>query len=222
MYVISNADRIKRRCRQIFQLLRGMFKYGWRFGFRTRVYCGKRTTIRNIRFMNPGSILTLGDDVEIDAMSREGLTLGNDCFIGRGSSMRLTNNISNLGKGVYIGNNFSCGDYSFFGANGGITIGDDVRMGQCVRFHAQNHKFDDNELIRLQGTTSKGISIGNNCWIGSGTVFLDGAKIGNGCVVAANSLITKEFPDNVVIMGQPGRIVRNRMGSEDNENKEDN
>lgn len=215
MYRVTVVDRLKVKARLLCNLFRGTLKYGWKFKFKTRLYCGKRTTIRNLRYMTVGNILTLGDDVEIDAMSKEGLFLGDDCSIGRGSSLRLTNNISNIGKGVHIGNHFSCGDYTFFGANGGITIGDDVRMGQSVRFHAQNHVFDKTGLIRLQGTTSKGIAIGNNCWIGSGVVFLDGARIGNGCVVAANSLVNKEFPDNVVIMGQPAKIVKKRVETGD-------
>lgn len=222
MINITKFDYIKWKLYQLIKLLRGTLKYSWRVGWNTRIYCGKRVIIRNIKFLNAGNILTLGDDVEIDALSLNGLKLGDDCSIGRGTSLRLTNNFQNPGFGVVIGNNFSCGDYTFFGANGGICIGDDVRMGQCVRFHAQNHNFDGAELIRLQGTTSKGISIGNNCWIGSGTVFLDGSKVGNGCVVAANSLITKHFPDNVVIMGQPARVVRKRFEENSNEIKKSN
>lgn len=54
-------------------------------------------------------------------------------------------------------------------------------------------------LIREQGVIHKGIKIGDNCCIGAGAVFLDGASVGNGCVVGANAVITKEFPENVVI-----------------------
>lgn len=84
-------------------------------------------------------------------------------------------------------------------------------MGQSIRMHSQNHNFDSlDSLIRNQGTTSKGIKIGNNCWIGSGVVILDGVTIGNGVVIGSNTLINKSIPDNVVVVGNPMRIVRSR------------
>ena len=45
------------------------------------------------------------------------------------------------------------------------------------------------------------------CWIGAGAVFLDGAELGDGCVVGANAVITKKFPDNVVVAGIPAKVI---------------
>ena len=101
--------------------------------------------------------------------------------------------------------------FVFLVALDGIEIGDDVIMGQNVRFHAQNHNYNGTELIRNQGVTSKGIKIGNNCWIGSGVVFLDGVTIGDGCVIGANTVVTKNFPDNSVIVGFSGRAIKKRI-----------
>lgn len=58
----------------------------------------------------------------------------------------------------------------------------------------------------------KGIKIGNNCWIGAGAVFLDGAELGSGCVVGANAVITKKFPSDVVIAGIPAKVISYRDG----------
>ncbi|WP_330162693.1 hypothetical protein [Streptococcus pneumoniae] len=44
--------------------------------------------------------------------------------------------------------------------------------------------------------------------MGAGSVFLDGSSIGSGCVVAANSVITKNFPDNVIVAGVPAKIIK--------------
>lgn len=98
-----------------------------------------------------------------------------------------------------------------FGAAGGIEIGDDVVAGQFIRFHSENHNFNDlSKLIRDQGVTHKGIKIGNNCWIGAGAVFLDGAELGDGCVVGANAVVTKKFPANVIVAGVPATIIGER------------
>ena len=84
--------------------------------------------------------------------------------------------------------------------------------GQNIRFHAENHLYDNpDQPIYQQGVTHKGIEIGDNCWIGAGVVFLDGAKIGNGCVVAANAVVTKSFGDNLVIGGIPAKKLRDRV-----------
>lgn len=107
-----------------------------------------------------------------------------------------------------IGNRSTFGSDCYFGAAGGIEIGDDVMAGQYIRFHSENHNFNDmTKLIREQGVTHKGIKIGNDCWIGAGAVFLDGSELGDGCVVAANAVVTRRFPENSVIGGVPAKVL---------------
>ena len=132
-------------------------------------------------------------------------------FIGKGVSIFAKHKIY-IENNVRIGKNSSFSEFCLFGAAGGITIGDDVIAGQNVRFHSENHNYDDvDKLIREQGVNRKGISVGNNCWIGAGAVFLDGSSIGSGCIVAANSVVTKHFPDNVIIGGVPAKILKKRL-----------
>lgn len=50
--------------------------------------------------------------------------------------------------------------------------------------------------------------IGDNVWIGWGSIILKGTVIGNNCVVGAGSLVAGKFPDNVVIASNPGKIIR--------------
>ncbi|MFC0775989.1 acyltransferase [Terrimonas alba] len=52
------------------------------------------------------------------------------------------------------------------------------------------------------------ISIGRNCWLATGVVILPGVKLGNNVTVAANAVVNKSFPDNVVIGGVPARIIK--------------
>ena len=109
----------------------------------------------------------------------------------------------------------SLADNCFVGATGGVYIGDNVIGGQNIRFHSSNHVYNDTKtLIKEQGTISKGIMIGNDCWIGAGVVFCDGVNIGSGCVIGANSVVTKSFPDNAVIAGNPAKIIKMRISEE--------
>ena len=175
------------------------------------VFIGKNVVIqerRNIRF---GNKVKLHDGVFIDALSTEGVSLGDGVVLGRNSRIECTGSLSKLGKGVKIGSRTTFGSDCYFGAAGGIEIGEDVVAGQHVRFHSENHVYSDTEkLIREQGVTHKGIVIGNNCWIGAGAVFLDGAEIGDGSVVAANAVVTKSFPPNSVIGGVPAKLIKTR------------
>ena len=158
-----------------------------------------------------GKNVRIGKKVSIDALSKEGIHFADNVKIGDYSQIIGTGSIKNMGIGLKVGKNSSFSEYSLFGSAGGITIGDNVIAGQNVRFHAENHNYSDlNKLIVEQGVSRKGISVGHNCWIGAGAVFLDGSSIGSGCVVGANAVVTKQFPDNVIIGGVPARILAYR------------
>lgn len=200
----------------IFQLC---WKYGWMMvrgklfalgnnHIANNIFLGKKVKVLGKKLLSVGEKTKLHDGVYIDALSLEGVNLGDYVLLGRNTRIECTGSLQSIGKGIKIGNHSTFGSDCYFGAAGGIEIGDDVVAGQLIRFHSENHNYEDKEkLIKEQGVTHKGIKIGNNCWIGAGTVFLDGAELGNGCVVGANTVITKKFPDNSVIAGVPAKIV---------------
>lgn len=193
------------------QYLRGFYKCIGIKGNRKKIFIGKKVTLRHRKHISMGNLVKIGDYVELDGLSKEGLLFGNNCSIGKYTIIRGTGGLTVLGKGISFGNNSSCADYCFFGCSGGITIGDDVIMGQSVRFHSQSHNYENpSVLIRKQGVTSKGIQVGNNNWIGSGAVILDGVKIGNNCVIGANTLVNKNIPSNSVAVGNPVKIIKSR------------
>ncbi|MBN7573937.1 transferase [Clostridium sp. 2-1] len=175
------------------------------------IFIGNRSKLKMKRKIIFGSGINIGSNVIIDALSKNGVILGNNIRIGDYSRILCSGTVRNIGNGIKIGDNFGCGENCFFGAAGGIEIGNDVIMGQSVRFHSENHIFNDiNVPIRLQGVTNKGIKIGNDCWIGSGVVFLDGVNVGNGCVIGANTLVNKDIPDNAIAVGSPVKIIKYR------------
>jgi acetyltransferase-like isoleucine patch superfamily enzyme len=151
---------------------------------------------------------SISDFVEIKN-NKYAIELGDNVSIGRFSILKV--NYDKKKSYLKIGNNSSCGEFCFFGSAGGITIGSNVIMGQYIRFHSQNHFFDDLDiLIKDQGTIEKGITIEDNCWIGSGAVILDGVHIKSGCVIGSNSLITKDVEANSVVVGNPQKVIKKR------------
>ncbi len=186
-----------------FMLLRGFLKTG------KKVFVGKNTTILNTKNIVFGKSVTIDKHTIIDGYSSEKIILGDCVKIGAFSNLNSTSHFSKYGKGLKMGNNSAIGDYTHFGAAGGIEIGDDVIMGSYISFHSENHNYEDTtKLIREQGVTSKGIKLGNNIWVGAKVTFLDGCQVGNNSVVAAGAVVSGVFPDNVVLGGVPAKILK--------------
>ncbi|KAF5082671.1 2,3,4,5-tetrahydropyridine-2,6-dicarboxylate N-acetyltransferase [anaerobic digester metagenome] len=217
----KNNFEIDKRISKVY-IIRLCWKYGWmmmRGRLRTvgynnisgKIFVGKHVKLIEKRCLSVGSKTKIHDNVKIDALASDGVLIGADVVIGHDTVIECTGNLSNIGKGVKIGNRTTFGNSCYFGAAGGIEIGEDVVAGQFVRFHSENHNYNDLlRLIKEQGVTHKGIKIGNNCWIGAGVVFLDGAELGDGCVVAANAVVTKKFPEDSVIGGVPAKLMKIR------------
>ena len=140
------------------------------------------------------------------------IRFGSHVSIGCFTRIECTGSFAHLGEGFVCGNHCGLGTNAFYGAAGGITLGDNVIVGNYVSFHSENHIFSDTTTpIRLQGTSHKGIFIGDDCWIGAKATILDGVHLGKGCVVAAGAVVTKSFPDNVVIGGIPAEVLKKRL-----------
>lgn len=175
------------------------------------LFIGRRVIIRNADQLSLGKGVVIDDYTVIEALSREGVSIGAGTTIEKRVLIRITGVISNFGVGLVIGRDCSIGAFSFLGAAGGITIGDNVLVGQRVSLHAENHIFSDrNQLIRDQGVKRQGIRIEDDCWIGSGTVVLDGVCIGKGSVIGAGSVLVEDIPPFSVAVGSPARVIKER------------
>lgn len=187
--------------------IRGVIK------FRKIILIGKNTKIISANLLTFGKSVMIDDECIINALSRDGILLGNNVSIQKRTIIECTGSLRHLGKGLVLGNNVGIGSNSFLGCAGGIEIGDDTIIGNYVSFHSENHNFDRNDIpIRLQGVNHKGIKIGNNCWIGAKVTILDGTVVGDGCVIAAGAVLNgKTYPSNSVVGGVPAKILKNRF-----------
>lgn len=185
-------------------MIRGFLKTG------QKVFIGSNTKILNRSNISFGKSVTIGSYCEIDGYASEKVILGDCVKIGSYSKLLSTSHFSKYGKGLVMGSNSAIGDFTHFGAPGGIIIGNDVIMGSYISFHSENHNFSDtSKLIREQGVSSKGIILGNNIWVGAKVTFLDGCEIGDNSVVAAGAVVTGKFPKNSIIGGVPARVIKN-------------
>ncbi|RZJ71970.1 acyltransferase [Flavobacterium sp.] len=189
--------------KRTIMLLRGLLF------LRRKVFVGCDCSFQNKSKIKFGKSVTIESHVKIDGYAKEGVQLGNGVKIGSYSWVSCTSHFSKYGKGLKIGNNSAVGQFTEFGAAGGIEIGNDVIMGSYISFHSENHNFEDtSKPIREQGVTSKGIKLGNNIWVGAKVTFLDGCEVGDNSVVAAGAVVTGIYPANSVIGGIPAKVLK--------------
>jgi acetyltransferase-like isoleucine patch superfamily enzyme len=195
---------------QISGLTRG-FKVVFCFRKPKGMLLGKGVTFFNISKIKWGKFLRLGNQVYVSALSKNGIHFGDNVSIGAFSRVIVSTSLNNIGNKIVIGNNVGIGEFAYLGGAGGLEIGDECIVGQYWSCHPENHNYEDLETaIRHQGVSRKGIIIGKNCWIGSKVTILDGVNIGDGCIIAAGSVVTKSFPENSIIGGVPAKLLKNR------------
>ena len=84
-------------------------------------------------------------------------------------------------------------------------------MGPDVILLTGKHSFHTIDIpILMQPTTYESINIGSDVWLGARVIVLPGVKIGDGCVIGANSVVTKDIPPYHVAAGSPARVIRKR------------
>lgn len=111
------------------------------------------------------------------------------------------------GYNIFVGENFYTNFNCTFLDVSTIEIGDNCMFAPNVQLYTATHPL--HPVKRNSGLEyAKPIKIGNNVWLGGGVIVTPGVTLGDNVVVGAGSVVTKSFPDNVVIAGNPARIIK--------------
>lgn len=105
-----------------------------------------------------------------------------------------------VGTGVFVNHGCTLNDI------GGIEIGDDTMLGPNVSLLSSGHPTP--VAARRTGITVAPITIGRDVWIGAGATVLGGVTVGDGAVVAAAAVLTRDVPPATLVAGNPARVVR--------------
>lgn len=168
-----------------------------------------RNVRTNLMFgINYGLFLRVGSGVKLNGLGGKGVRLGNRVKIGDYSIVEVVMGRLESDGSIDIGDGTCIGEYSYLGGAGGLKIGKNTITGQYFSCHPENHIWTIEGIGKYNGVTREGISVGDNCWIGSKVTILDGSKLGNNLVVAAGSVVKGVFPDNVLIAGVPAKIIK--------------
>lgn len=141
--------------------------------------------------------------------------MGNCCRFGKGAILaahKLHNGYKFTPK-IIIGNNCDFGDYIHITCINKIVVGNNLLTGRFVLISDNSHgKADLNNMFEDPNKRilySKGpIIIGDNVWIGDKVSILSNVKIGDGAIIGANSVVTKDVPPYSIVAGIPAKIIR--------------
>jgi acetyltransferase-like isoleucine patch superfamily enzyme len=141
------------------------------------------------------------------------IAIGDDVNLAKDVWLNAVPTSDSEGPKIMLGNNVKIGRRCSISARNQIILEDSVLFGPQVLIMDHNHEFADVEVpIREQGITIGGrIVIEKNCWFGFGAVVLCSSgelTIGRNSVVGANAVVTRSFPPNSVIGGNPARLLR--------------
>lgn len=123
----------------------------------------------------------------------------------------------NIEQGATFSAKVSLGDYSGIGINarinGTCSIGRHVMMGTDVVIITRNHAFDRTDIPMMeQGfEQERPVVIGDDVWIGDRVIILPGVTVGNGSILAAGAVVTRDVPPYSIVAGVPAKVIRNRL-----------
>lgn len=149
--------------------------------------------LKNPQYMVLDNHVTFGKNVVLEAIDKYGAQQFN--------------------PSLKIGSNSRIGDDSHITCLNEIVIGDSVQMGRKVFISDNAHGASDRKLLDvnpvLRPMYSKGpVVIGDNVWIGEMACIMPGVTIGNGAIIGAGSVVTKDVPSYCVVGGAPAKIIK--------------
>lgn len=136
---------------------------------------------------------------------------GGELHIGSGFKMRDGAKLRvRRGAKCSMGRNVSINSGNVINCQSSITLGDDVILSPNVQIYDHDHDYACQGGVAAGKFITGPVEIGSNVWIGANCVILRGTKIGDGCVIGANTVVKGEIPANSVVYQERNNIIKIR------------
>lgn len=175
------------------------------------VLFGRNLTFRHLKKIRLGNQVVIDDNCVIDAKgdANDGITLGDNVFLGRNSIVYCKGGSIELGREVNISSNctlfasnrLALGEGTIVGAYSYLLSGGEYDAADPTPFSKQSG-------MRTQGP----LLVGRNCWLGARVTVLDAACLGEHCVIGAGAVVTRPIPPDSLAVGVPARVLRSIAG----------
>jgi acetyltransferase-like isoleucine patch superfamily enzyme len=163
-------------------------------------------------------------ELQARLVALECITIGDDCFIAPDAKLFaepkrpiVIGHGVCIASGCFLHGPITLGDgvslnarVSMDGGAAGITVGKGARIATGVTIYAFNHGIMSESPIADQRTTSLGIRIADDVWLGAGSGITDGVTLARGAVVGMGAVVTRNVEANVIVGGSPARPIGTR------------
>lgn len=175
------------------------------------VHFGTNVVLRHPHKIALGDHVTIDDNCLLDAKGTDnrGIVIGSNVFIARNSTLFCKNGDISIGDNVSIGV-----DCTVFSANV-VKLASGVRVAMQSLLNGGTHAVENEDIPHWQQRRSgRGITLGENVWLGANTKVLDGVTIGESAVIGAGAVVNKDIGPYALAVGVPARVIRDRQSSD--------
>jgi acetyltransferase-like isoleucine patch superfamily enzyme len=164
----------------------------------------KKVHINGIIFISNSGRIIFGNNIKINSSKYKNIIGGDQrssLIVKKGALLKLGDNVRISNSAIY------CADR--------IEIGDNVMIGGSTKiWDTDFHPLDPVERTKNpnEGFKTKPVIIGNNVFIGGFTIILKGVNIGNGAIIGAGSVVSKDIPQGEIWAGNPAKFIRKVIG----------
>lgn len=165
-------------------------------GDKQHIFIGKNTTICKYASL----------EVDPSDTGNSAIIIGDRTLINSFAILR------SYGGTIKIGHSSFINSFTVLYGHGGLTIGNGCLIGPQVTIVPVNYGFQDRAIpFRKQTPSLKGITIGDDVWIGAGATILDGCTVGQGAVIGAGAVVTRDVEPYSIVAGVPARKIGERV-----------
>lgn len=153
----------------------------------------------------------IGDRVIVETLVGMTVVGGGEIRIGDDCELRCFARLEAHDGSIRVGARCGINPFTLLSGYGGLTIGNDVRIGSHCAILSSTHRFGSSETsIREQGIEKCETVIEDNVWMGHGCTIVGGVRIGSGSVIGAGAVVTRDVPPDSIATGVPAQVTGKR------------